>query len=259
MKLSNVFAVMWNDVSIIKGNKSRLLDIIYFPIITSLIWGLYANYTKQYAAEAGLVVLISNLYWTYSQLAQQQTNFLVMEDMWSMSIRQILVSGITEYEYITAKLLTTTVGATFIGTILLFINQAFGAPLITNLPVVVPLAFVALLGSLALAIVITGTVIAMGREYQFLTWSTLELFVFFSAPFYPASSLPWFLAWISKIMPFTYLFEGARTLATGGIVTNALISHALLIAAIYFILAWPYFTWCFKRARRTGQLARITS
>ncbi|RJQ21854.1 hypothetical protein C4580_01680 [Candidatus Woesearchaeota archaeon] len=259
MRARNILAVMWNDLKILRRNQYRLIDILYFPIITALIWGLYATYTKTFALEAGLVVLISNLYWSYSLLCQQQSNYLVMEDLWSNSLRQVLVAGITEFEYLIAKLATTTIGATAVGTALLLIAQHFGAPLFANLHVTLLLALAAFLGSMALGIIVTGIVIAAGKEYQFLAWSTLELFVFFSAPFYPADLLPSFIRWISDVMPFTSLFEGARLLATGGSVPPALIGAALIASGAYFILAWPFYAWCFKRARRSGQLARIAT
>jgi ABC-type polysaccharide/polyol phosphate export permease len=257
MRLNNVIAVVQNDARVIRRVKWRLLEITYFPITSILIWGLFAYYSRQYAVEAGLIVLVVNMFWSFCQLAQQQANILIMEDLWSLSIKHVLVSGVSEFEYLLAKLITSTTAAITVSTILLLIANAFGAPLIANLKIVAITAGIALLGSLSLAIAIAGTVMVMGREYGFLSWSMLQLFIFFSAPFYSPSVLPGALRWITSIMPFTRVFEAARAIATHAAVPSALLWHAFLITATYFVLAWPYYYYCFRKTRKSGMLARI--
>lgn len=257
MRLNNIAAVVKNDVQVIRSVKLRLLEITYFPLATVLIWGLFSLYSRQYAPQAGLIVLIANLFWTFSQLAQQQANILIMEDLWTLSIKHVFVAGVTEVEYILAKLFTSTVIAVTVTAVLIVIANAFGAPMFANLPTVAFLAGTALLGSLALAVMIAGTVMMLGREYAFLSWSSLHFFILFSGPFYSTTVFPSGIRWISELMPFTSVFEGARALATGAPVTSALLTHALIVALAYFVLAWPYYAWAFWRARKTGTLAKV--
>jgi ABC-type polysaccharide/polyol phosphate export permease len=257
MKLNNVLAVVQNDARVIKRVKWRLLEITYFPLTSILIWGLFALYSKQFALEAGLIVLIVNMFWSFCQLAQQRANILIMEDLWSLSIKHVLVSGVSEFEYIMAKLITSTSAAIIVGTLLMFVANAFGAPLLANIKMVATVAGIALLGSLALAIAIAGSVMMMGREYGFLSWSMLQLFIFFSAPFYSPDIFPAAIRWITSIMPFTRIFEAARAIATGTPIPSALLWSAFFVTATYFALAWPYYYFCFKRTRKSGMLARI--
>jgi len=257
MKLNNILAVISNDAKIIRRVKWRILEVTYFPLTSILIWGLFALKSKQYAAEAGLIVLVVNLFWSFSQLAQQQANILVMEDLWSLSIKHILVSGVSEFEYLLAKLATSTSIAIIIGSLLMLVANAFGAPLLANFKTVITLAGIALLGSLSLAIVIAGTIMWMGREYGFLSWSMLQLFIFFSAPFFSPDLFPSAIRWITEIMPFTYVFEAARAIATHTAIPSANLTHAFFITATYFVLAWPYYAWSVRKAKKSGMLARI--
>ncbi len=257
MRLNNVLAVVQNDARVIKRVKWRLLEITYFPLTSILIWGLFALYSREFAVEAGLIVLIVNLFWSFCHLAQQQANILIMEDLWSLSIKHVLVSGVSEFEYLMAKLITSTSAAVVIGTLLVLVANAFGAPLLANIKIVVLIALIALLGSLSLAIGIAGTVMMMGREYGFLSWSMLQLFIFFSAPFYSPSIFPSAIRWITEIMPFTRIFEAARAIATGAPIPSALLWSAFFVTATYFALAWPYYYFCFRRTRKSGMLARI--
>ncbi len=257
MNLHNIIALIKNDALIIRRVKWRLLEITYFPLTTMLIWGLFALHSKQYAIEAGLIVLTVNLFWSFCQLAQQQANILIMEDLWTFNIKQILVSGVSEFDYLLAKLATSTTIAITIGTLLLFVANAFGAPLFANIKVVVTLAGIALLGSLALAVIITGIILSVGREYGFLSWSLLQLFIFLSAPFFNRELFPEAIRWITEIMPFTYIFESARAIATGTPVATGTLWHAFFITAAYFCLAWPFFAWSIKNAKKSGMMSRI--
>jgi ABC-2 type transport system permease protein len=257
MNLNNIWAILKNDARIVRKVRWRMLEVTYFPLSTLLIWGLFALYSRQYALEAGLIVLVSNLFWSFSQMAQQQANMLMMEDLWTLSIRHVFVAGVTEFEYIVAKLMGSAAVAVCVSSVLLVIANAFGAPLAENLPVVLALAGCALLGSLALSTIIAGTVMMLGREYSFLSWSSLHIFILLSGPFYSTEVFPAAIRAVSEVMPFTYVFSGARALATGAPVTGELLTHAFLVAAAYFVLAWPYFAWAFRRARRTGTLAKV--
>jgi len=259
MKLHHITSIMKNDLRVLKKVKLRMLEITYFPLTTLVMWGLFALQSKQYAFQAGLIVLVVNLFWSFTQLAQQEANMFMMEDLWTLNIRHYFIAGITEFEYIIAKLTMSTLVATMVAVVLVTVAQWFGAPLFQNLPHVIGLAGIALLGSLALALFIAGSVLMLGREYAFLCWSSLSLFIFLSAPFYSPSILPAAVRWITEIMPFTYVFEGARAIATSTAIPQGMLLHAALIAGAYFVLAWPYYWWAFNRARKSGMLARIAS
>jgi ABC-2 type transport system permease protein len=259
MKLHNILAIMRNDARVISRVKFRMLEISYFPITTLLIWGLFALYSRQYAAEAGLIVLVVNMFWSFSQLAQQQANMLMMEDLWTASVRHVFIAGVTEFEYVIAKILTSTTAAVAVTSVMICLAQAFGAPLFANISSVAALVGIALLGSVSMAVIITGCVFLLGREYGFLTWSSLHLFVFLSAPFYSPSIFPAAIRWITEIMPFTYVFQGARAIATGSAVPEGLLTHALLVVLAYFAFAWPFYWLAFRMSRRTGRLARLAS
>lgn len=257
MNINNITAIVWNDLQVIRRVKYRLVEAFYFPITNIIIWGLFAYASKGAALEAALIVLVVSLYWSFSLLAQQEANMLVMEDLWTSSIKHVFVAGITPIEYLLAKLTASAITSAVTATILILIANAFGAPLLIHLPLVILLTIFALLGSLALAVAITGTIIMTGREYGFLSWSALQLFVLFSAPFYSPDALPTVMRWITEIMPFTYIFEAARQLATIGSIQTPTLWHAFAIALAYFILSFPYYLWAFKKAKQSGKLARM--
>ena len=254
-----IFALMWRDVRIVTRVKYRIIDIFYYPIVMTLIWGLFAQYTSTFAAQAGLIVLVINMFWSFATLGQQQANILMMEDIWSGSLKQILLSGIHEFEYLLARQFIGFLIATTMSVFVLGIASQFGLDVIALLPKLVPLILITLIGSMALAGLIASCIIWFGREYGFLSWSALQLFIFLSAPFYPVNIMPAWLQAIAQAMPFTRIFEAARALATNQAIPPALLWQALGIVLVYFVACYPLYWFAFHRARKNGVLARMSA
>jgi len=256
MNWNHVVAVIRNDLRVLACVKWRWIEVTFFPISTLLLWGLFTLQSKAYAIEAGLIVLVVNLIWSFSHIAQQETNLLMMEDLWTLNIRHVLVAGVTEFEYIIAKLTLSTTTALIIGSIMAVIADAFGAPLSENLGSVLALGGIALLAATGIALLVASLVVMLGKDYGFLSWSSLHFFIFFSAPFFSHDLFPIVIKQVSEIMPFTYVFEAARALAVGAPVTT--LGHAFLVSVAYVIIAWPCYFLGFKRSRKTGMLGRIS-
>ena len=246
---------MYRDSLVIRRVSFRILEIIYFPITTIVIWGLFAVYARQMAAEAGLIVLIINIFWAFAHLAQTSSNVLMMEDIWSGSLKQVLLTGITEFEYLVARMLTASITSTFMVVALITLSLLFGINFFqTDL---IFLILITLVGSMALAVIVAAMIFYMGREYGFLVWSAIQLFIMFSAPFFPKEMFPKAILYLSYLMPFTAVFEAARGFSVTGTVPAGLLWWGAAVVVSYFIISWPLYYLSFRRARKTGMLARM--
>ncbi|MBW2972495.1 ABC transporter permease [Candidatus Woesearchaeota archaeon] len=255
MRWRKISSLMYRDSLVIRRIKYRSLEIVYFPITTVIIWGLFAVYARQMAAEAGLIVLIINIFWAFAHLAQTNSNILMMEDIWSGSLKQVLLTGITEFEYIIARMMTASVTSTFMVIVLVSLSLLFGINFFHT--DVIFLILITLIGSLALSVVVASRIFYMGREYGFLTWSAIQLFIMFSAPFFPKEMFPKALLYLSYVMPFTAVFEAARGFSTTGTVPHALLIWGAAVVAGYFVVSWPLYYLSFRRAKKNGMLARM--
>lgn len=248
-------SLVLRDSVALRKVKWRPIEIFYFPITTILIWGLFAIYSRQMAAEAGMITLIINIFWAFGHISQTTSNILMMEDIWSGSFRQVLLTGITKFEYLLARLLTATVTAIIVVLILSLMALPFGLNLFQPLTLV--LIGITLLGSLSLAVLIATLILCLGREYGFLVFSVLQLFIMLSAPFFPKEIFPKVILYISYAMPFTAVFEAARSLAMTGSFDPSLLLWGFVVVLGYFIIGWPLYHLAFNRARRSGMLARM--
>ncbi len=254
MELHRVWALVYRDLLIIRRSKWRLVEMFYFPITTMIMWGFFSAYTRSFALEAGLIVLIISLFWNFAYVAQSTINMQMMEDSWSGSLKQLLTSGVTEVQYVAARLITSTFVSIFVLIFMFAVAIIFGWNPLPSAPIVTALVILTLITSLAMGILITALITVLGRSYGFLAWTALQAFILLSAPFFPKEVFPGPLRYVSEVMPYTYIFEGARALTSGGHVPLGI---AAIVAVAYFVISWPVYVYCFRLARKNGSLARL--
>ncbi len=258
MKLNRLLAMVHRDFLIIRRLKWKIVDMLYMPVTTVIIWGLFSIYAKEFAAEAGFVLLVVNVFWTFAQLSQTSTNQGMMEDVWSGSLKQLFFSGITEFEYLLSRVISTMIVSTLVAGLMFTMAFYFGFTMIaTHLPVFVGFLIITLIASTALAVIVASIIFVMGREYGFLSWAFIQIFVLLSAPFFPVETFPSFLQGISQVMPYTNVFSGMRVLIETGTLQSSYLINGLLVAVGYLLVSLPLYRLSFLRAKRTGQLVRM--
>src|SRR3989344_8951777 len=258
MKFYKIAALMYADFMLLRNSKWRVVEYFYFPFTSVLIWGLFSVFVRAYALEAGLMVLAVNILWTFAYLAQSHANMQINEDSWSGSLKQIIITGVSDMEYITARILSAMIISLFVLALLLvFSSTVFGLTVVAaQWPVFVVLIGATLLSSIGLSIFVAGAMVALGREYGFLAWTILQIFIVLSAPFYPITVFPEFIRPIVAAMPYTYIFEATRNVIQNTINMDVVMG-GLYVAIIYFAISLPFYKYIFRKAREKGWLVRL--
>ncbi|MBW2970789.1 ABC transporter permease [Candidatus Woesearchaeota archaeon] len=256
LRLYKIKALIYRDWVTMSKTKHRIIEILFFPVTTALIWGLFANYFKAFSLETAMMLLVINVFWSFSFLSQSSANMQINMDVWSRSLNQLLVSGITEAEYIVARVLFSINVSLIILALMLWIISWFGFVMPALGPFLL-LVFVTLMASTALGILIVALYIRLGREYSFLTWSFLQLIILLSAPFFPVETYPAFMHGFVRMLPHTWIFEALRGLATHGALTMSAVFRALMLSVIYLVIVFPFYMYTFRKARKTGALVRL--
>lgn len=259
MKWYKISALMKRDLTIVRRAKYRVIEYFYFPLSSIIIWGLFALYSKEFSLEAGLIVLVVNIFWNFSLLSQSNTNLSINEDVWSGSIKQILVSGVSEAEYIVSRIISSGfMSAVILGIMLLMGFYLFSMGAIAWDAGIFSLLVVStFIASVALAILVAALLVYLGREYTFLAWTILQVFIMFSAPFYPPEIFPTPIKELSVAMPFTSTFLALRTVIQTGTVSSLIVIQSLAISTIYLLACTPFYFYSFRRARRKGILVKM--
>jgi len=260
MKVNRILALLYRDFLIFSRVKWRLAETFYFPITTILIWGLFSIFMGRFAVEAGLIVLVMNIFWNFAYTAQNTTNMSMLEDVWSGGFRQLFVSGITATEFVIARLLFSMIISLFLILVMSIISYyVFDVSLIIQkFSIFTILTFITMISSLALAVIIAALLFVFGREYGFLAWTMLQLFILLSAPFYTVDILPKPVQYISQLMPYTDVFESARNLITTGTVSSNLLLRGFVISISYLLISFPIYYSAFNLARKNGNLVKLS-
>jgi len=255
MRWYKLKALMKRDFQISVRAKWRFAELFYFPLSTVIIWGLFAVFTRDFSASTGLMVLAINVFWSFSYLSQSNTNMLMNQDHWSGSLKQVLASGISEFEYISARIISSTIMALIVMIVMLFVSLGFGLGIFFEQPgITMALIGVTLFGSIAMSIIVAALIMYLGREYSFLAWTLLQIFILLSAPLYPLTILPEVLQTVALAMPYTQVFLGVRMLIDVGTVPVYVFVNGILVVFVYLILSIPIYYLSFRRARKNGML-----
>ncbi len=259
MRLYKIMALMYADALLIKNTKWRLIEYFYFPISTILIYGFFALFINSYAPEAGLIVMIVNIMWSFAQVAQSSVNQSMNEDAWSGSLKQIMITGISDFEYITARVISATIISLVVLAMIIAISVGVFniAIFVTQWQLFLVLTMEILIASIGLSILVAAAMIALGREYSFLAWSAMSVFILLSAPFYPISLFPEFIKPLVLVMPYSNIFEAVRGTITGSI-DYATVWAGIYIALAYFVISLPLYRYVFKKAREKGWIVRLS-
>jgi ABC-2 type transport system permease protein len=119
------------------------------------------------------------------------------------------------------------------------------------------LAVLTMVVSMGVGILISALIVHLGVGYGFLSWSLLTLFMLLSAPFFPMTVFPEPVLSISKIMPYTWIFESVRNFIASGSIDSGMLENAAILSVAYFSASFPVFSFVFRKAKEKGRLIRL--
>jgi hypothetical protein len=255
MKLQRVSTLLWYDHKNFIKSHWRWLEFLYFPITTVLIWGLFALWTGEFASEAGLVALTVNIFWSYAYVVQSTVNLTMNSDRWSGVLGLFFVTGLTKGEYVLTRILFSLSVSTLNLGSMLIVAQLFFFDILGSLSQAILLALLTAFLSIGVALFVAGLLFFLGRKFEWLAWTVLQLFVLISFPLIPLRILPVGVQVVASIMPFTALFEGVRAMVFEEPIFIYLI-QGLKIGFINFLIGSLFYHFGFEYARKMGYLAK---
>jgi ABC-2 type transport system permease protein len=143
--------------------------------------------------------------------------------------------------------------------ILVLASFAFGFSIATYGLAAFPFLLILFFTGVALGIVGVALVLRFGPSAEWFIWPLPAVLTPFAGVFYPVSVLPEWMQNVSLILPPSYVFEGLRTIIAGhGVALHPLLVGAGL-GAIYIALSYVFFLRVYRRAVRTGLIARYSA
>ena len=243
---------------VLKRSPHRSFDIILWPIVDTLTFGSLAiayqsNQTRAFYVLAGVVL------WHVIYQAQIAVSAGFLEETWSRNLLSLMVSPVTEAEYLLGTglfgLVKTVLGVGGVALTAL-ICYSFG---ITSLGIgLIPVAALLLLSGWVIAMLVIGIVLRYGTGAEALVWGILFVLMPLSGTFFPVAALPGPLQPVAQALPTTHAFTAARMLVDGG----AFPWHELFVSAVLTVIggaaAMYYVTSMLRLFRRRGYVTRYS-
>jgi ABC-2 type transport system permease protein len=243
---------------LLRSSWPRLLELIYWPMVQALTWGLIQIYVAEhsgYFVRAGATLIGALLLWEILFRGQLGFSVSFLEEMWARNLGNLMMSPLRPAEFVAALMLMSLVRLA-IGMVPVFIV----AMLFFNFNVhQLGFAFVfffinLILTSWAIGIVVSGLLLRHGMGAESLAWTLTFLILPLSCVYYPVSVLPGWLQPFSWLLPPTYVFEGLRALVIEQVFRGDLMLTAFSLNLLYFGAATFAFLRLLESARREGTL-----
>ncbi len=259
MKIHRILAVLEQDFYLTIHSLENILDIFYSSILNVIVYGFFSIFISGRIMGAyAHYFILGMILWEIVRITQFSVAMGSLNNLWSRNLSVMFMTPLTVSEYIFAHMIGSFIKACMTFSIIfplasyLFHFNILSVGLVNMILFYLNLTFF----SWSIGIAILGLIYRFGTKIQVFAWSLIYLFQPVSAVFYPVSVLPHFLQVLSRGIPLTYVFEGARENLLNPQINWTQHGMAFGINVIYFIFATWIFAVLFHQSKETGQFAR---
>ncbi len=256
-----VGALVLRYLLLIRRDYSRLIDLVYWPLLDIAVWGLLTYFV----AEADLRVpnalamfLGGAILWNVFLRAATDVGVSFLDDVWARSVVTIFASPLTFAEFGMAIMLVgfakVLMSLAVMSTVawLLFAFDVF-----TLGWALVPFAANLVLFGWCLGLVALALILRFGGRWQILAWSLPFVALPLSSVFYPEAVLPPAVRAVARCLPGSHVFEGMRTVIVEHRFAWDRFAAAMALNALYLALSAMLVAWVFRSALRRGSLPKV--
>jgi ABC-2 type transport system permease protein len=263
VKLRPIAGIVLRQLYLLRGSPVRLFGVVVWVTIDIVLWGFITRYLNS-VSGSGInfvpTILGAVLLWDFCERIMQGVSTAFLEDVWSRNFLNLFSSPLSISEYISG-LVVTSMMTSCVGLALMLV-LATGVFHLQFFAMGLPLAAFLLLlfvFGITLGIVATAIVLRFGPASEWLLWPLPAMLSPFAAVFYPLAILPHWMQWVARALPPSYVFEGMRSLLAGAPFPGVLLLHGAAVAILELLLAGYFYGRIYRRAVRTGLLARYSA
>lgn len=222
----------------------RLFDVTVWPLVDALLFGAIGVFALSGGQERAAGYLLAGVVlWHVVYQAQISVSAGFLEETWSRNIVNLLVTPISEIEYVAGValfgLLKVALGVALVAVSALvfyaFDVTALGLGLVPIVAILVTIGWL-------IALFVVGVILRFGSGAEALAWGVIFAIMPLSGVFYPLDALPEVLRPVALVLPPTHAFEAGRALVDGrgllwGEIAIAAASSLVLAALVLAFLA----------------------
>lgn len=255
MKLFRVFALIKRYFLSHYKTGNRIFTLIYWLSLNIVIWGTTSVWIQKQAHIPNLVTMVitSLILWQIVFRVNIETAKSLFNELVSNNLINLYTSPLKLSEWIVSIMALGIIDMTLIillGTIISKI--LFNFNLLKFGWLIIPSTTLLLIFGWSIGFIICGFLIYFKCNAHDIVYSFGYIFVPFSAVYCPVDSLPYWIAFISKFLPSTYIFESIRFYLLTETISFELLMKSFGLNCIYFITAILFLKYMFKKSKIKG-------
>lgn len=240
----------------------RILDIIFWPLVDTAIWGFLSVYLAQSKFSfngVASILLGAMVFWNFTQRSQQSVTISFLEEVWERNLLNIFVTPVRVSEFLLATLLIGVVRLTLIGLVLSVASLLFFHFNIFSFGfLLIPFILNMFTFGWIIGLVATSIILRFGQSAQALAFTLTMLIQPFAAVFYPVKVLPSFLQPVAWVLPISHVFEGLRGVVLQHQLPVQELIWASVLNLIWLLVSLWFFVKMFDYVRKMGHLHKLT-
>lgn len=253
-----IMGMVMRNWFLIRQSWPRILELCYWPTVQLMVWGFMSQFLRgqtSMLANAAGVLISAVLLWEVLVRTQIGMSITFLEELWSRNLGNLFVSPLRPWEWVVSLMVMGFIRVLLgllppvLLSILFFDVSIFDL----GLPLAGFFANLMLLG-VTVGLLTSGMILRHGLGAESLCWMAVFVLAPFSAVYYPLSSLPPVVQYISVALPSTHVFEGMRAVLFHGQFKWGSLGWAAVLNLFYLALSSLYFLGAFRDARRRGAL-----
>lgn len=260
--IQRIYSVLLRQYLLIRANPTRFVQYFLWSGLDIILWGFITRYLGNLqpdfnftATLLGAIVLEG-----FMVRAMQGLSTPFLEDVWARNFLNIFASPLSLGEYViglsATSVVTATAGLLAMVALAYFI---FGFAVFSYGIALIPFILVLFLFGIALGIFAVGIVLSFGPSAEWFVWPIPVILAPFVGVFYPLSVLPRWMQVVGTILPPSYVFSGMRSVVLQGTFSFPSLLFAGFLAVVSIALAYGFLHVIYRRAVRTGLIARYSA
>ncbi len=263
MNSKRIYAIFLRQIYLMRGNATRFVQMFIWVTVDIILWGFISKYLAG-VVSTGLnfvsVFVGAVLLWDFSIQVMQGITMSFFEDVWSRNFLNIFASPLRISEYI-AGLVLTGIGRSIIALMVMLslAGIVFGLSVVIYGAALAAFLLILFLFGISLGITGVSLVLRLGPAAEWFIWPIPALLSPFVGVFYPLSTLPHWMQVVGRLLPPSYVFAGVRSIVNGGAFSASALMAGFALALVYIVGAYFIFARVYRKAVRTGLIARYAA
>jgi ABC-2 type transport system permease protein len=263
MHVNRIAAIVLRQFYLLRGSPARIVPLFGWVAIDIVLWGFitrYLNTVTQPAFNLTTVLLGAVLMWDFFSRVMQGVTMAFFEDVWARNFLNIFATPLSIREYL-AGLVVSSVATSSVGLVVMLVlaTAVFGLSFFGYGVMLIPFFLVLFAFGIALGIAAAAMVLRLGPAAEWFVWPIPALISPFAGVFYPLSTLPHWMQYVSRVLPPSYVFENMRAIVTGSTPSAVGLVWGGGLAILDIVLAGWFFAYIYRHAVRTGLIARFSA